>query len=122
MRRPQNPGSYTSYHEKYNEYPRTRLKLPNPRATEKLLATLKAKREKIPQDFYGTGAKIDRSRTAANFEMRQVLTRLAVHGFRHAICKNNSYHHQQKRVNVNCVDKYVKDIIQSYAGKETNPL
>ena len=56
---------------------RTILQLPNTLASEKLLPTLNAKREKIPQDFYGTGAMIDRSWTAANFEMRHVLTRLS---------------------------------------------
>jgi hypothetical protein len=71
---------------------RTRVQLPNTRASEKLLATLNTKREEMPQDFYGTGAMINRSWTAGNFEMRHVLTRLAVQDFHHAICKNNSYY------------------------------
>ena len=38
-------------------------------------------------DFHGTGAVIDRTWTAVNFE-----TRLTVHGFHHAICNNPTFH------------------------------
>ncbi|PSN47824.1 hypothetical protein C0J52_16432 [Blattella germanica] len=71
---------------------RTNLILPNTSATETLLRTLKEKRNDICPEFYGTGAMIDRSWTRENFEMRHVLTRLAVHGFDHLICNNTAYH------------------------------
>ena len=71
---------------------RTQMPLPNTSAAEKLLATLVKKREEIEPEFYGTGAMIDRTWTKENFEMRHVLTRMAVHGFHHVICTNTSYH------------------------------
>ena len=45
-------------------------------------------------DFYGAGTMVDRTWTAANFEMRHAVTRLAVglHGFHHAIYNNPTFH------------------------------
>lgn len=68
------------------------LPLPNTKASEKSLQNLNKKRQEIPIEFYGTGAMIDRSWTASNFETRHVFTRMAVHGFHHIICKDESYH------------------------------
>ena len=70
----------------------TMYPLPNTTASENLLKSLIKRREEVPTDFYGTGAMIDRNWTTANFEMRQSLTRLAVHGFHHVICNNPSFH------------------------------
>ena len=71
---------------------RTIFPQPNTTASENLLKSLIKRREEVPTDFYGTGAMIDRNWTTANFEMRHLLTRLAVHGFHHVICNNPSFH------------------------------
>lgn len=71
---------------------RTSILLPSTSASQKMLALLNRKREEIHPDFYSTGAMVDRAWTKENFEMRHVITRLAVHGFHHLICKNTKFH------------------------------
>ena len=71
---------------------RMTMTLPRTNASEQLLTILREKREATPVEFYGTGAMIDREWTKENFELRHVLTRLAVHGFHHRICKTTAYH------------------------------
>ena len=71
---------------------RTNMILPRTNASEQLLTTLSEKREAIPEEFYGTGAMIDRQWTKESYELRHVITRLAVHGFHHHICKTTAYH------------------------------
>lgn len=71
---------------------RTNMMLPKTNASERLLSTLREKREATPIEFYATGAMIDREWTKENFELRHVITRLAVHGFHHLICKTRTYH------------------------------
>lgn len=71
---------------------RTNMILPRTNASEQLLTTLREKREATPEEFYGTGAMIDRQWTKENCELRHVITRLAVHGFHHRICKTTAYH------------------------------
>ena len=71
---------------------RTSMILPRTNASEQLLTTLRERREATPEEFYGTGAMIDRQWTRENCELRHVITRLAVHGFHHRICKTTAYH------------------------------
>lgn len=71
--------------------------LPSTQAIEKQLKELEKKREEIPQEFYGTGAMIDRTWTATSFDIRHVVTRLAVHGFHHKICNNSVFHEPNER-------------------------
>ncbi|KAJ4444686.1 hypothetical protein ANN_06483 [Periplaneta americana] len=68
------------------------MMLPKTNASERLLSTLREKREATPIEFYATGAMIDREWTKENSELRHVITRLAVHGFHHLICKTRTYH------------------------------
>ena len=67
---------------------RTNMILPRANASEQLLTILSEKREATPEEFYGTGAMIDRQWTKENCELRHVITRLAVH----CICKTTAYH------------------------------
>ncbi|PSN45102.1 Anoctamin-7 [Blattella germanica] len=67
------------------------MTLPRTNASEQLLTILREKKEATPVE-YGTGTMIDREWTKENFELRHVLTRLAVHGFHHRICKTTAYH------------------------------
>lgn len=69
-----------------------RLNLPSTGASNKLLERRKAKRAEIDIDFYGTTAMTDRNWTKENQEQRHTITRLAVHGFHHKICRNKTYH------------------------------
>ncbi|KAJ4443574.1 hypothetical protein ANN_05248 [Periplaneta americana] len=71
---------------------RTNMMLPKTNASERLLSTVREKREATPIEFYATGAMIDREWTKENFELRHVITRMAVHGFHHLICKTRTYH------------------------------
>jgi hypothetical protein len=71
---------------------RTQYPLPSTQAYEKLKKSLEERRNDVWPEFYATGAMIDRAWMAPNFELRHVLTRLAVHGFHHTMCKVKSYH------------------------------
>ena len=51
-----------------------------------------AKERTIWPEFYATEAMIDRRWTEANYEMRHVGTRLAVHGFHHHVCEKRVHH------------------------------
>lgn len=86
------------------------LPLQNTVAYENLLKSLERKREEIPLEFFGTGAMIDRTWTAANFEMRHVLTRMAVHGFHHMICNNTVFHEPSET----CVCKLCEQRCERY--------
>lgn len=71
---------------------RLRMMLPNTRAYEGLLQELQHKREEIWPDFYCTDAMINRDWMRANYDLRHVMTRYAVHGFHHKICIREDYH------------------------------
>ncbi|PSN46113.1 hypothetical protein C0J52_17254 [Blattella germanica] len=49
---------------------RMTMTLPRTNASEQLLTILREKREATPEEFYGTGAMIDREWTKENFELR----------------------------------------------------
>ena len=46
------------------------------------------RKKEVDIEFYGTSAMIDKNWKKANQEQRQVVTRFAVHGFHHKMCKN----------------------------------
>ncbi|KAJ4437449.1 hypothetical protein ANN_17593 [Periplaneta americana] len=50
------------------------------------------KRNEVPNDFYATHAMTDRSWTGPNNEIRSAVTRLAVHGYHHKLCRRSNYH------------------------------
>jgi hypothetical protein len=52
----------------------------------------KKKREEIWQDFYATDAMLNRNWTKAKQELRHVVTRLAVLGYHHKLCKRAYFH------------------------------
>lgn len=80
----------------YIEDLRFRLHLPSTRQMEKVLEQKRLKQQDIPLDFYATEAMTDRRWTQENQDLRNVVTRLAVHGFHHKICKNIKYHEPSK--------------------------
>ena len=71
---------------------RTGLLLPATNAETKLRKTREEKRAEIWTDFYSTDAMTDRSWTGPNIKLRSAITRLAVHGFHHKLCKRTDFH------------------------------
>jgi hypothetical protein len=71
---------------------RINLLLPSSESATKLLEERKKKREEIWQDFYATDAMLNRNWTKANQQLRHVVTRLAVHGYHHKLCKRTYFH------------------------------
>ncbi|KAJ4427238.1 hypothetical protein ANN_24856 [Periplaneta americana] len=61
------------------------LLLPTTEAYENLLIEILQKRKEVEEEFYTTSAMTDRSWEGANQQMRNVVTRLAVHGFHHKV-------------------------------------
>ena len=69
-----------------------RYDLPYTSAAEKHLTNRKEKRADIWEDFYTTEAMTSGNWTAANYELRHLATRFAVHGFHHRICATKTFH------------------------------
>jgi hypothetical protein len=62
--------------------------LPTTKPYQDLLRNRIREREEVDIEFNGTSAMIDKNWKKANQEQRQVVTRFAVHGFYHKLCKN----------------------------------
>jgi hypothetical protein len=71
---------------------RTKLHLPSTKNAEAHLVERRKKREEIPLNFYSTDAMLNRTWTNANQRLRHVVTKLAVHGYHHKICKAHVMH------------------------------
>ena len=65
--------------------------LPTTKPYQDLLGSRIRKRE-VDIEFYETSAVIDKNWKKANQEQRQAVTRFAVHGFQHKLCKNKQIH------------------------------
>ena len=66
--------------------------LPETRASKDALQERLNKQEEIEENFYNTDAMVVRDWTLPDYELRHVVTRYAVHGFHHRICKTKSFH------------------------------
>lgn len=71
---------------------RLQMLLPPTPAYEELLRELQMKRDSISEEFYTTDAMINKDWMRAEYEMRHVVTRFAIHGFHHRICTRKSFH------------------------------
>ncbi|KAJ4436809.1 hypothetical protein ANN_16941 [Periplaneta americana] len=71
---------------------RTKLDLPSTSNWKKALDERIRKREDIWEDFYITEVMINRTWTDTNQKLRHFVTSLAVHGYHHKICRNQSLH------------------------------
>ncbi|KAJ4446917.1 hypothetical protein ANN_13618 [Periplaneta americana] len=70
-------------------------------AYKQLLEENTQKRNNIDNEFYATSAMVDRSWAGTNQRMKNVVTRLAVHGF-HLVCSTTQFH----TVSEKCVCKF----------------
>jgi hypothetical protein len=61
--------------------------LPNTAACVDRLQELNAKRKEIWSEFYGTDAMGNTDWMRADYTLRHLMTRFAVHGFHHKICR-----------------------------------
>ena len=86
------------------------LLLPATEAYRELMAENQRKRRDIEEDFYATSAMTDRRWTGPNQNMRNVVTRLAVHGFHHKVCRINSFHVVMEK----CVCKFCGHKCEKY--------
>ncbi|KAJ4432591.1 hypothetical protein ANN_21214 [Periplaneta americana] len=71
---------------------RTKFLLPATTQEAALKEERQQKRNEVPNDFYATDAMTDRSWTGPNNKIRSAVTRLAVHGYHHKLCKTSNYH------------------------------
>ena len=71
---------------------RFELMLPSTGPYQAHLEARHRKRNDIDPDFYGTSAMTDRKWTEACQDQRHVVTRLAIHGFHHKICRTQRFH------------------------------
>lgn len=94
----------------YIEDLRYQLLLTSTKAYENLLQELKAKRADICMEFYATDAMMNTEWKKANYELRHVMTRFAVHGFHFKLCSVEKYH----QPNGHCVCKLCGDICDRY--------
>ncbi|KAJ4447264.1 hypothetical protein ANN_09268 [Periplaneta americana] len=72
---------------------RLELMLPSTGPYQAHLETRRRKQEDIDPDFYCTSAMTDRKWTETCQDQRHVVTRLAIHGFHHKICRTQRFHH-----------------------------
>ena len=71
---------------------RLQMLLPATPACEELLRELRKKRDSISESFYNTDAMVNTEWMRAEYELRHVVTRFAIHGFHHRICTTKSFH------------------------------
>ncbi|KAJ4443564.1 hypothetical protein ANN_05237 [Periplaneta americana] len=71
---------------------RLRMLLPSAPACEELLRELRMKRDSISESFYNTDAMVNKEWMRAEYELRHVVTRFAIHGFHHRNCTRKSFH------------------------------
>lgn len=83
----------------YIEDLRYQLLLPSTTAYQELLADLEEKKKSIWEQFYSTEAMTTSKWMNADYDLRHIVTRSAVHGFHHLICTTKVYHSP----NENCV-------------------
>ncbi|PSN30821.1 hypothetical protein C0J52_17327 [Blattella germanica] len=88
---------------------RLRQCLPSTDAYQELLRERTEKRHQVGEEFYGTGAIIDRNWSLPNQLLLHVVTQLAVQGYHHKECET-SYH----KVNDKCVCKQCKKFFGQY--------
>ena len=69
-----------------------RQNMPYTEAYGALLKELQEKREDVWEDFYTTDVMTTTEWRRADYELRHVITRMAVHGFHHRICSEEKYH------------------------------
>ena len=74
------------------KYPRMQLLLPYTTNCGKFLSLREEKRKDIWPEFYMMYAIMNRQWTGRNHKQHHTITRLAVHGFLHKVCKNNYFH------------------------------
>ncbi|PSN33375.1 hypothetical protein C0J52_23696 [Blattella germanica] len=60
--------------------------LPSTPPCEELLRELRRKRDYISESFYATDAMLNKDWMRADYDLRHVVTRFAIHGFHHRIC------------------------------------
>ena len=76
----------------YIEDLRHQLLLPSTEAYNLLIREREEKAREIWPDFYATDAMLYRDWTRAGYDLRHIVTRMAVHGFHHLLCKTETYH------------------------------
>ena len=71
---------------------RLQLLLPSTPAYEKAVADHRRKKAEIQEDFYTTDAMTNDDWKEADYELRHIVTRFAVHGFHFKICRTGNFH------------------------------
>lgn len=89
---------------------RLKMLLPTTSSYREMVSELMTKREDIWGEFFTTDAMIAREWTRGNYDLRHVVTRLAVHGFHHRICNVERFHQPDK----NCVCKLCGKLCERY--------
>lgn len=106
----------------YIEDLRIKLLLPSTDQANKLIEIRKKKREEITEDFYTTDAMVDRRWTKENQDLRNVLTRLAIHGFHFKICENRKFHEPNNECICVLCKKHCEKYHLSFCGKRVRSI
>jgi hypothetical protein len=94
----------------YIEELRLRILLPSTREYQALLQELHAKKADIWADFYRTDAMMTYDWKKPGYELRHSITRYAVHGFHHRLCRKKNYHDRD----LNCVCELCGKLCERY--------
>ena len=79
------------------------LLLQSTEAYNLLIREREEKAREIWPDFYATDVMLYRNWTRAGYDLRHIMTRMAVHGFHHLLCKTEKYHQPTDKCMCVCV-------------------
>ena len=89
---------------------RTKWDLPYTPNWRKALDERTRKQEDIWEEFYSTEAMVNRTWTGTNQDLRHFITSLAVHGYHHRVCRNQSFHEPD----ISCVCELCENFCDRY--------
>lgn len=101
---------------------RLELMLPSTGPYQAHLETRRRKQEDIDPDFYCTTAMTDRKWTETCQDQRHVVTRLAIHGFHHKICRTQRFHHPDDDCICSLCDRKCERYHIIMCGKRTKSI
>ena len=101
---------------------RIRLQLPTTSTWGKHINDRKKKRSSIWEEFYCTEAMMNRKWMLANYTLRHMVTRSAVHGFHHRICATKAFHTSNENCICELFDKNCDRYHLLYCSRRTKSL
>ncbi|KAJ4435407.1 hypothetical protein ANN_18022 [Periplaneta americana] len=100
----------------YIEDLRHQLLLPSTAHYNTTLMELKEKKRHIWSDFYSTDAMSTTEWMQGGYDLRHIMTRLAVHGFHYMICQNKKFH----QPDAECMCELCSELCDRYHNVSTS--